>query len=428
MRTWVVVFGVALGLVTLLLGGFLLAFDFGTPVGRLVTVGVGAAVLVAAIVWARGVGRALRGLAGGAALLAAGLIALELLLTLARRPALTADVLAQVKLRPFNCETGCVANPFPDWVLAPTEPPRRDQIFNSTGHYSSRDFDPAQMPAGAYPIMVSGDSFTVGFTADLGSSYIETMEASVPDAWVWNVGFPGTGTVNIARSVVHHAPMMQPALIVIGLSYNDRGDFSTEGINFIQARNSVSGAYKWVDRTVVDQQFQWSVITDQEIVYRFYDIITPVTPAGQAILASRLGLIVYRVFANADLSASAHYYYPNMDEAAVTFNSAQYAAVAALAEERGIPVVGVLVPGKEEYENASRDSLWPIIAAAEQAGIPYLDPRPLLTLEDYRNTNPTDVHWNTAGHQKVGALLAECVRYIQANDGAMCPQAVVPGA
>ena len=52
--------------------------------------------------------------------------------------------------------------------------------------------------------------------------------------------------------------------------------------------------------------------------------------------------------------------------------------------------------------------------------IDLLDP-----VADY--AEPPDIHWNNAGHQKVGALLTECVdEFIASGDLANCERVVVP--
>ena len=57
----------------------------------------------------------------------------------------------------------------------------------------------------------------------------------------------------------------------------------------------------------------------------------------------------------------------------------------------------------------------------EELRIPYLEAKHVLETADYSD------HWNTEGHQKVGAYLSECViAFFENGDLASCERAVMP--
>ena len=62
----------------------------------------------------------------------------------------------------------------------------------------------------------------------------------------------------------------------------------------------------------------------------------------------------------------------------------------------------------------------------EELRIPYLNPAHLLDGElDYRPL--PDIHWNIAGHQKIGAVLSGCIEAFQVSgDLSDCEEVTMP--
>lgn len=62
----------------------------------------------------------------------------------------------------------------------------------------------------------------------------------------------------------------------------------------------------------------------------------------------------------------------------------------------------------------------------EELGIPYIDPSHLLDSKLDYAPRP-DVHWNSAGHQKIGAMLSDCLAAFQiSHDLSDCEQVEMP--
>ena len=75
----------------------------------------------------------------------------------------------------------------------------------------------------------------------------------------------------------------------------------------------------------------------------------------------------------------------------------------------------------ERYQNAAR--------LMEELGIPYLNPIHLLDASDYLPSPFLDLstHWNSAGHQKIGAVLSDCIEAFQVRqDLADCEEVEMP--
>ena len=97
-------------------------------------------------------------------------------------------------------------------------------IVNQQGFADTQDFiwsdDFIRRPR----ILMLGDSFTQGYAADVGDSFVETLEKDLPDALVWNAGIGGTGTNQALATFAGLGPEMQPHLTVLGFFSNDFHD------------------------------------------------------------------------------------------------------------------------------------------------------------------------------------------------------------
>ena len=70
-------------------------------------------------------------------------------------------------------------------------------------------------------ILIMGDSYTRGFHADVGKSYVDRLEAEMPEGIVWNVAEPGTATNQAVLTFAGIAPRLKPQLSILGFYMND---------------------------------------------------------------------------------------------------------------------------------------------------------------------------------------------------------------
>ena len=100
----------------------------------------------------------------------------------------------------------------------------RHCVVNPQGFADDEPFIAAEDLQSQTRILAMGDSFTHGYTADIGKSYIEFIEASIPDLVVWNTGITGSGTNQAISSFKAFAPTLQPQLSILGFYMNDFAD------------------------------------------------------------------------------------------------------------------------------------------------------------------------------------------------------------
>ena len=88
----------------------------------------------------------------------------------------------------------------------------RSCLVNRQGFGDHDDFTIENGFDGRTRILFLGDSFTRGFGADVGKSYVETVEKVLPEALVWNAAVSGTGT-NQAGDDFHRSGSSIPASV-----------------------------------------------------------------------------------------------------------------------------------------------------------------------------------------------------------------------
>ena len=291
--------------------------------------------------------------------------------------------------------------------------------INSQGFADSQEFIAADIPQGSFRILALGDSFTFGMTADKGQSYIELLEARFPEALLWNTGMAGTGTVQAIASFKHFAPVLQPQLTILGFYMNDFEDNILpieKSFRAQDALNRIAGVH-------IHYYDTWGNVfsTDRETALQYYGhaVGPPRNRVEHAIGITRLGTLALRLRdALGRLSGS-------LLAKQVAATRQQLAELRDLARAQGADLLALVIPHRDDMA-APSDEYRATLQLMQEVGIPYLDPIHLLDAPaDYMD--PPDDHWNTAGHQKVGAFLNDCVSaYMTAGDLAACDGVVVP--
>ena len=113
-------------------------------------------------------------------------------------------------------ESGCRYDP--EMLIASCERGEttgRRCAINRDGYRDDDEFDapPADTDQ---RVLLLGDSFTQGFTADLGKAFPELLDDELSKALVWNTGHTGNGTNGALAAFRAFAPRLQPQLTILG--------------------------------------------------------------------------------------------------------------------------------------------------------------------------------------------------------------------
>ena len=330
-------------------------------------------------------------------------------------------------------------------VCEDEELPSRFCIVNQQGFHDTQDFAASDDLDGRTRILTLGDSFAYGLSADIGSSYVETIESNLPQSIVWNAGIPGSGTNQALASFQVYAPVLQPHLTILGFYANDFGDnllpidarlwlVEKDGRIFIRRHYDDSG-----NAISLDEQ--------KEFYYRMHGLEPPASEIERLLGRTRLGSLLLRMI---DIAQGEGPDTGREREIEVTRQYLRDLRQAAAAQDTALLVLLIPHPydvaaltasaapsqyvmgsferllrhrpprAGERYQNAA--------LLMEELAIPYLDPIHALDVElDYPPVLDEDFHWNSAGHQKIGDMLSDCIKAFQIRrDLADCEQVEMP--
>ncbi|MCY4072650.1 MAG: SGNH/GDSL hydrolase family protein [Chloroflexi bacterium] len=295
----------------------------------------------------------------------------------------------------------------------------RNCSLNQQGFHDTQDFTRSDDLQGKFRIIALGDSFTFGMTADMGKSYIERIESDQEDAVLWNMGIPGTGTRQALQSLSVFGPVMQPDVILLGFYVNDFKDNMVP----IHGQKTTADAdeeeiwFRWEDRwgntIMLDLPSTW--------YYREQRKDPPASELERLVGITRLGTLALRLFDVIGDSA-----YERVRAARETDVTRDYLEKLrdTVSTQLGELLV-LLIPHRSDLVSPGGHYSTAIQLMAELE-IPYIDPRSELEKTvDY--TALPDVHWNNAGHKKIGELLSRCIDGFRADgDWSDCGHVVLP--
>lgn len=288
-------------------------------------------------------------------------------------------------------------------------------LVNRQGYQDSGDFVAVDDRDESRRILMLGDSFTAGYSAEIGKSYVETIEANFPDGKIWNTAIGGTGTNQALASFRAHAASLRPQVTVLGFVMNDYNDNVTPIDSYLEVRNLETNGLLMMRQYRVDV---WGNVIkldlQSDLYYRGLDVDPPVNELKRLTGLTRLGSLVLRLTdaLGAIITEDARFH----RKVLITRDFLRELRDAAA--ERGSALLVLLIPSIEDVEIISGRYL----TAAElmrELKIPYINPIDKLGIADY--TPEPDEHWNNDGHQKIGALVSACLEsFFASGDFAEC--------
>ena len=373
--------------------------------------------------------RVRKNLLASALITAVSLVALELALTAMGAPTHFPAEIPAVDYEPapwWTCdEAGChyVAGSIEDICRVMTSPVW-SCVVNAQGFHDTHDFVASDELASRFRILTMGDSFTFGLSADEGKSYVDAIEATVPGSVAWNTGISGIGTKQALASFRVFAPIMQPDIAIYGFYVNDFDD-NLLPIDGYFVGIGDDGRPFGIRNHRVDQ---WGNLLklDQSTAVYFHEhgLYPPANPLEHAIGTTRLGSLLLNAIETVGHSSGLTFSARNEKRLAITRDNLTSLRDAAAALDA--PLLILLIPSKEDLAEGPGLRHRTATALFDELSIAYMNPIDILDASaDYAPAG--DVHWNTAGHQKIGKMLSECLTVFQASrDLSDCAAVVMP--
>ena len=373
-------------------------------------------------------GAARKNLARGFAVAIVTLLALEIILTALGAPTYYPTELSEAPLEQaswWTCdELGCrfvydaVVSACDSGILS-----ERACIVNRQGFADRDEFAIDERADGRRRILMLGDSFTQGYSADVGHSFVERLEADLPDALVWNAGIGGTGSNQAVATFAGLGPLFKPHLTVLGFFSNDFHDnlFPLDSkLRFTNADGSIEAVrYYVLDQNGKPVRLE---LTAGLVAFARAGKLPIPNELERLLGNTRLGSLLLQLKQRIEwttVSNDPHFvrataltreYMSALQENAASVGSELLVLV--------IPFRPDLTPPAGRYET--------LIEILHDLEIAYLDPSDIILAPGDFAAHP-DVHWNNSGHQKVGALLSQCIKAF--NEGgalANCPHVTAP--
>ena len=352
------------------------------------------------------------------------LLALEILLTVWGMPTYFPSELPDLKVEQvpwYVCdELGCHYRY--DEVLtacASGQVSGRHCVVNRQGFPDVDDFIAREDFAERFRILMLGDSFTHGFSADVGKSFVETLESALPDAVIWNTAIISRGTSHAIATFDAFAPLLRPQLSILGFYMNDFRDNLLPLNDWLYLRNA-EGELRIVRRYLLDR---WGKPVDLPPEFRYTYLAAgyfpPVNEMERIVGQTRLGTLAIRLLDNiGDLVTN------DSQDHQVKLTRQYLIQLRDAAHELDSDFLVLIIPQPEDVGNPG-DLYQLAVRLMQELAIPFMEVIDLLdSVADY--AEPPDNHWNNAGHQKVGALLTECVNeFIASGDLANCERVVM---
>ena len=298
-------------------------------------------------------------------------------------------------------------------------------IVNKQGFADDEDFVIDASLDGRFRILFLGDSFTHGFYASVGKSYVETVEKTIPESAVWNAGIGGTGTNQAVATFSGLGPIFRPHLTVLGFYVNDFADNLFPADNIAWYLNS-DGTVNFIRHYILDpvgNPVRVPLTVSQAAFARAGRLPIPDeferrvgnTWLGSLLLSLKVRLETLLMPKDAD---------PRF-ELAIERTRAYLDALQRQAESHDSELLVVMIDERQ-------DAIAPLMrftAAIElmhELRIPYLDTTRFIQAPDDYSKFP-NAHWNNSGHQKVGMRLSKCIEAFMASGNlADCSHVVLP--
>ena len=275
---------------------------------------------------------------------------------------------------------------------------------NRQGFHDTQDFVVEDDYDHRLRVLVLGDSFAFGGSADLGKSFVETIEQHFPQAVVWNTAIPGSGTNQALMSFNAYAPILKPQVTILGFYMNDFDDNMMPVDSYFMGVDSVNFPLS-IRQYQLDLRGNLIKLDRQsDLFYRYHRVNPPVNDIHRIVGNTRLGTIALRAFDAVQQMISKAEGSRVSRRVEVT---GEYLRALRDASAGQTQLLALLIPRREDI--AATGTLYQhALRLLTELEIDYIDPKDALDSElDY--APPTDVHWSNAGHQKIGKILIECL-------------------
>lgn len=289
----------------------------------------------------------------------------------------------------------------------------RECHINTQGFYDNDEF--VETDDDQYHILLLGDSFTWGYSSNMGNSWAELLESGTDDTLIWNTGIAGIGTRQQAILLQHFAPI-QPSDLVILAFYpsNDFKDnmYPLDSIVRLATDTIVLRRYKF------NKHLQPEPLSDAELAYYDRDLRPPTNDFEYLLRSTRVGsalsVIVDKIIYAVNKTLFDREPIDPVDteafwELSVQVTTRFLTRIKTYTDQENLQFLILLIPDRDDDSPSdySRDTIT-AINIFRDLNIPYINPTEILDFSSDYDDRPGK-HWNNNGHAKIADILITCV-------------------
>lgn len=324
-------------------------------------------------------------------------------------PAYRADMFAEDARLPsqphLRCDDvlGCRVNAEYVRALTPCLYGARICNVNDEG-YNDRDSFGTLNDDASPRLLLLGDSYTWGLSADVGQGWAELVEATFEGEGgrVWNTGISASGT-NQALAVAEYAlPLLKPDVVVLGFYIGNDFRDNLYPIGSWLAFEREGKPIK-LNRYLLDENLRPRLMSERELFFASYGTRPPTNALERAMRSTRLGTMTLNALDNLTRPR------PTQDTRAITLDATRQplARLLRLTESAGAKLLVLAIPAPTQLGRTD-ESYQNFLALETELGLRVLHVDEELTARDYAPF--PDDHWNNDGHSKAATAVITCVR------------------
>lgn len=284
-------------------------------------------------------------------------------------------------------------------------------VTNRQGFHDSQDFVTSEDMADRFRVLVLGDSFAFGRVADIGASFVDLMEAALPEAIIWNAAIPGTGTNQALHTHASFAPVLKPHLTILGFYMNDFDDNLLPIDSYFLGISPEYGVV-FVRQYQIDIAGNAHKLAQQsDLYYRFYGVDPPMNELHRLLGLTRIGSLGIMA------TDAAIQMFTRLDGArhrrSLEVTRGYLATLRDQVQAEGAAFLVLAIPHHEDLDQpgARYPSTLQMLDELDIATIDIADQ--LQAQADY--AIPHDTHWTNSGHQKAATALIRCLEQFQSR-------------
>jgi len=291
-------------------------------------------------------------------------------------------------------------------------------IINSQGYQDGDEFVLSpQLEQSQYRIMLLGDSFTFGMSAEYPLGFADLLSEymlSKHNGIVWNFGIPGTATRQALVLAQEYVPIMQPDIVVLGFFNND----FNENLYPIDLYESplIESKYQLVYAYQLMSNLELQHLTDANLYLRAHGQPASNTQLEILLRQTRLGSLLLNALPSLSRIA-------NPDTRWNTSVQQTYDLLEQLQTylaSENILFIVLSIPSIDDVQSPTQSYIT-FEQIGTDLGLHRLDMLDRLSVDDYQPL--PDGHWTNSGHAKASEILITCLDFMLENPDKICPEA-----